>query len=93
MVWTEDIDKAQHFKTKEEAEEIVNSGWNMECIEYDNAIKSPGAKIPNWQKLEIGIIEARKRMKPKGFTPKKPEKKKEDNAEEVELDENDFVEL
>ena len=92
MLWSENIDAALVFDNEEEASVIVNSGVNMECVEQNNAVNESDNPVPNWDKIETGVIEARKRMKPKGFK-KEIEKKKDDSIEEIELTEDDFVEL
>jgi hypothetical protein len=52
-VWTENIDEAKKFSSKDEGEEIVNSGMNMECIEYDeNTIINDASVLP-WSQIGI----------------------------------------
>lgn len=93
-VWTESIHDCQRFDSKEEADVIANSGNNMESLEYEVALDNPGSKIPDWKKIEVGIIEARKRMKPKGFgVHKNDDTRKKEKVKEFELVEDDFVEL
>ena len=93
MLWSENIDEALIFDTEEKALEVVNSGINMECVEQDNAFNEDDIPVPNWDRIETGVVEARKRMKPKGFGEDIKSRKKDDSMEEIELSTEDFVEL
>lgn len=93
MLWSENIDDAMVFEDEEKAIQIVNSGINMECVSTENAIDENDIPVPNWDKIQTGVIEARKKMKPKGFKEDIKFKKKDNSIEEIELSEEDFVEL
>lgn len=93
MLWSENINDALIFDNEEEATAVVNSGINMECVHQDNAINENDIPVPNWDKIETGVIEARKRVKPRGFGEDIKSNKKDDSFKEIELTEEDFVEL
>ncbi len=50
--WSTNVQESQVFETKEEAEVIVNSGMNMEVVEYDFAISDLQQDIPDWDAID-----------------------------------------
>lgn len=93
MLWSENIDDALVFDNEEAATEVVNSGINMECVRQNKAENANDIPVPNWDRIQTGVVEARKKMKPKGFGEEIKSRKKDDTIAEIELSEEDFVEL
>lgn len=93
MLWSENIDDALVFESEEEATVVVNSGVNMECVRQNNAESPNDIPVPNWDRIQTGVVEARKKMKPKGFGEEIKSRKKDDSIAEIELTDEDFVEL
>jgi hypothetical protein len=93
MLWSDNINEALIFDSEEEANEIANSGNNMEYVKKENAFNANDISVPDWNRIETGVVEARKRMKPKGFGEDIKSRNKDDSVEEIELTEEDFVEL
>ena len=52
MCWSTNIEESQRFETKEEAEVIVNSGNNMESIDYNFAISDRHRDIVDWDAID-----------------------------------------
>jgi hypothetical protein len=50
--WSTNIEVSQRFETKEEAEVIVNSGMNMESVEYDFATSDIQQNPPDWDAID-----------------------------------------
>jgi hypothetical protein len=55
--WSTSILESQVFETEEEAEVIVNSGTNMEVVEYDFATSDLQKDIPDWDAIDEKVAE------------------------------------
>lgn len=89
--WTFDINEAYHFDNKEDPQKIIDSGNNMEVVEYSSAIpqavelkSSPDLQ---WKKVDEAQLEFNKRKAKQSheeFVDLSPEEFKEDSIEMVE---------
>ena len=51
-LWATNLQEAFQFDSLEEATKIVESGQNMEAVEYADALDSPGNAIPDWNRID-----------------------------------------
>jgi len=73
--WSNDIIDSLIFDTMEEAQVIVDSGQNMEIVEYDFATSDNQKDLFNWEELDRREAEL---------------KEKQSKQEIIELSNNDF---
>lgn len=93
--WSENITDSKIFNTKEEAEEIVNTGWNMETIEYDFAERNPQTPPPDWDAIDRAAKKLKRKNSGRGFKVAPPEEKPHAIVEELESEdfEDSFIPL
>lgn len=93
--WSESINDAKLFDSKDDAEEIVATGWNMEAVEYDYALANPQTPPPNWDAIDLAAKKLKRKNAGRGFKVAPPEDRPHAIVEELEQEdfEENFIPL
>jgi len=86
-LWSTNIEEAQQFDDKEEPQKIVDSGNNMEVVEYSSALPDVVQlnSIPDWDEVDRRAKELQEIKKVhEEFVDLSPEEFSEDPNESIE---------
>jgi hypothetical protein len=85
-LWSTNIEEAQQFDNKEDPQKIVDSGSNMEVVEYSSALPNVVElkSIPDWDAIDKAAKEIEERKAKQEFVDLSPSEFVEDHNESIE---------